>query len=83
MQAYVLGVAKSGPKLKKGEFGSGGYELDTGVDGAGRLRHIATTTSTQGSAQMLAGLLREPVVDRTGVPNGPYAITLDWSIPID
>lgn len=76
--AWVLVVAKGGSKLEKGEGTGGGYQLkqESGV------WHMTTTTSPNGFAAMLSGLLREPVVDQTG-GTGLYAIHIQWEIPED
>ena len=71
MHAYVLEVAKNGPKLEKG--GGNGSSTDNR-----RGRIGAKNCSMDRLAQALARQMDLPVVNRTGL-DGAYNFTLQWT----
>ena len=68
--AYVLIVAKGGPKLKASGPGSMNVRISPNSI---RIDHGEIARMTQ----VLATALGRPVIDRTGL-SGPYDLTLDW-----
>ena len=71
IQAYVLGVAKNGPKLGK----SAGGEAST-LYGRGRITAKATTMDH--FAQVLARMMDFPVVNETGI-EGLFDLQIEWT----
>jgi uncharacterized protein (TIGR03435 family) len=71
MQAYVLTIAKNGPRLEK----SAGGEASTS-SGRGRLEARAITMD--GFAQRLGRQVELPVVNRTGL-EGAFNLKLEWA----
>ncbi|HLH18705.1 MAG TPA: TIGR03435 family protein [Bryobacteraceae bacterium] len=75
MPAYVLEVAKGGPKMEK-STGKRSNSTTTGNNSRGILK--ATDTGMELLAQLLARALDMPVIDRTGL-DGVYNFTLQWT----
>jgi uncharacterized protein (TIGR03435 family) len=70
MPVYALVVAKNGPKLKEST-----KERDMGgMPG----RVTAEGTPMEGLAEYLTGMLKRPVLDRTGL-KGTYDFKLEWT----
>jgi uncharacterized protein (TIGR03435 family) len=69
--AYVLEVAKNGPKLKKSES-------DESQTSNGRGLIEAKATTMAGFAERLARQVDLPVVDRTGL-DGAFDLKLEWT----
>ena len=70
-QAYVVSVAKSGPKLAKTTAGEAATD-----SGRGRLHARAVTMRR--FAEILARQMDLPVVDKTGI-DGAFDLKLDWN----
>jgi uncharacterized protein (TIGR03435 family) len=71
MQAYVLGVAKNGPKLEK----SAGGESST-LWGRGRITSKAATMDH--FAEILSRLMDFPAVNQTGI-DGVFDLKIEWT----
>jgi uncharacterized protein (TIGR03435 family) len=71
IQAYVLGVAKNGPKLEK----SAGGESIT-QNGRGRI--TANVTTMDHFAQVLSRQMDFPVVNETGI-EGLFDLKIEWT----
>jgi uncharacterized protein (TIGR03435 family) len=72
LPAYVLEVAKGGPKLEKAPEGAGG-KTD-----AGRNRIDAQATTMDHFAEVLSRHVDYPVVNRTGL-EGKFNLKLEWT----
>ena len=72
--AYVLDIAKSGPKLEKAEGGESSTNASTTDRGA---TLIARNMTLDGFAERLARSLDLPVVNRTALP-GVFNFKLEW-----
>src|SRR6266566_960851 len=86
--AYVLVIAKDGPKLRENTYRNGVTGPDGLVYGGGPA--IFFTGPSQLSGQrtrlgpfvgLLSGQLGRPVIDKTGL-TGVYDFTLDWLAPL-
>jgi uncharacterized protein (TIGR03435 family) len=71
IQAYVLGVAKNGPKLEK-SAGGGSSTLN------GRGRITAKVTTMDHFAQVLSRQMDFPVVNETGL-EGLFDLKIEWT----
>lgn len=81
LQVYTLTVGKSGPKLQEAKP-TGNASTDSG-SGTMSLGGLGGPLTAKGApianlARMLSGLLRYPVLDRTGL-TGKYDFTLQWA----
>jgi uncharacterized protein (TIGR03435 family) len=77
IEAVVMTVAKGGPKMHRSDQPAGGYRITQ--DGA--IRHMKVYAAMKALAPMLAGMLREPVVDRTEL-SGVFDIAIDWDVSV-
>lgn len=75
-QAYVLEVARNGPKLEKAEP-EGGSNTNSSRNGTGQ-RTITAQTTMSRFAETLSRTLERPVVDRTGL-DGRFNLKLEWT----
>jgi uncharacterized protein (TIGR03435 family) len=71
IQAYVLSVAKNGPKLEKSAGGGSTTENSRG-------RISARATTMDHFAQVLSRQMDFPVLNETGL-DGVYDLTLEWT----
>lgn len=72
VQAYVLEVAKNGPKMHKSEGG------ESNTHGSGRYKLEAKATDMKLFSQILSRDMDLPVVDATGLEGG-FDFTLEWT----
>jgi uncharacterized protein (TIGR03435 family) len=77
LAVYALGVAKSGPKLVKGEDGPNVLPGFFFQGGPGNL-HVANATMVEFAQFMQSAVMDRPVVDQTGI-TGRWNFPLDWT----
>ncbi len=69
--AYLLEIAKSGPKLEKGDGGAASTANNRG-------RIVAKNSSMDHFAEVLSRQMDMPVLNRTGL-DGVFNLTLEWN----
>lgn len=75
IEAFLLEVAKNGPKLEKAP---GGNSVTHTSSGDRRVTITATNTGMDSLARLLSGRVDLPVINRTGL-DGVYNVKLEWT----